>query len=120
MIGPQEDEKPAGRRLFHGVELPSFMEFREDGSIDGWKPEPSSGDIATDFLAGELYADMAMEHALEVRNPGAITFIIASMNCKAWRREINYGGYEQGFLDRIANLAYAGSSSRTSSGGAVQ
>lgn len=118
MTEPQE--RPAARRLFHGVELPCFMEIREDGSIDGWKPGPSSGDMATDFYAGELYADMAMEHALEVRNARAITFIIASMNCKAWSREINYGGYEQGFLDRIAQLAYAGISKRTASGGTVQ
>jgi hypothetical protein len=52
---------------------------------------------------------MAVAHAREVSNPRAISFIKASMNCKAVRGEIIYGGYEQGFLDRLAFLACAGS-----------
>ena len=102
------DDDRSEQQSFNGVELPCFMRVC-DGTIDGWKPADVSGDMAADFAAGRLYADMAVKHAREVKNPHAITFIIASMNCKAVRGEITYGGYEQGFIDRLAFLACAGS-----------
>jgi hypothetical protein len=100
--------RPEERQLFNGVELPCFMSVC-DGAIDGWRPGQATGSMEADFAAGRLYADMAVKHARDVKNPHAISFIIASMNCKAVRGEITYGGYEQGFLDRLAFLACAGS-----------
>lgn len=102
------DEDRGEQQSFNGIELPCFMRVC-DGTIDGWRPGPATGDMGADFAAGRIYAEMAVAHARLVNNPHAITFIIASMNCKAVRGEISYGGYEQGFLDRLAFLACAGS-----------
>ena len=97
-----------GEQTFNGMVLPTFMK-PIGNRVDGWVPSPSGGDDGTDFVLGEIYADMAVVHAREVKNPTAISFILACIASKVARGEINYGPTEEGFTDRIARLACAGS-----------
>jgi hypothetical protein len=90
------------------AELPSFVEHG-DGYIDGWKPGESSGDFTLDFLLGEIYADIAVKHAREIKNPVFVGFVMASIYFKTARGFIVMGGCEQGFLGRVGRLAYVGS-----------
>jgi hypothetical protein len=96
------------RQPFDVVELPAFMEWGE-GYIDGWKPGEPTGDYALDFMTGELYADIAVKHARQIKDPAFVGLVLATIYFKATRRLIEMGGREQGFLDRLARLAYAGS-----------
>ena len=89
-------------------ELPSFVE-RGDGYIDGWKPSEPSGDASLDTLLGELYADIAVKYAREVRDPAFVGMVMAAIYFKTTRGLIRMGETEQGFLNRIARLAYVGS-----------
>jgi hypothetical protein len=90
------------------AELPLFVE-RGDDYIDGWKPGEPSGDFTLDFLLGEIYADIAVKHAREIRDPSFIAFVMAAIYFKTARGLIVMGGCEQGFLGRVARLAYVGS-----------
>jgi hypothetical protein len=90
------------------AELPSFVE-RGSGYIDGWKPGQSAGDFALDFLTGELYADIAVKHARQIKDPEFVGMILAAIYFKTTRGLIAMGGCEQGFLNRLARLAYVGS-----------
>jgi hypothetical protein len=82
---------------------------RIDGYIDGWKPGEPTGDYVLDFMTGVLYADIAVKHARQIKDPAFVGFVLATIYFKATRRLIEMGGREQGFLDRLARLAYAGS-----------
>jgi hypothetical protein len=90
------------------AELPSFVE-RGDGYIDGWKPSEPSGDASLNTLLGELYADIAVKYAREVRDPAFVGMVMAAIYFKTTRGLIRMGETEQGFLNRIARLAYVGS-----------
>ena len=90
------------------AELPSFVE-RGDDYIDGWKPGEPSGDFILDFLLGEIYADIAVKHAREIKDPAFVGFVMAAIYFKTARGLIVMGGCEQGFLGRVARLAYVGS-----------
>ena len=90
------------------AELPSFVERGSD-YIDGWKPGEPTGDYALDFLTGELYADIAVKHARQIKDPAFIAMVQAAIYFKTTRGLIVMGGVEQGFLNRLARLAYVGS-----------
>lgn len=105
-MNPLAEDK-SGEQTFNGMVLPSFMK-NAGHKVDGWVPAPSSGDEACDFVLGEIYADMAVMHAREQNDPGAISFILGCIACKFARGEIEYGGIEKGFTDRIARLACVG------------
>jgi Family of unknown function (DUF5681) len=60
------------------AELPSFVE-RGDGYIDGWKPSEPSGDASLNTLLGELYADIAVKYAREVRDPAFVGMVMAAI-----------------------------------------
>jgi hypothetical protein len=102
-IGDYRDEKQS---LW--AELPSFVE-RGDGYIDGWKPAPPIGDDDLDTLMGELYADIAVRHARQIRDPAFVGMVLAAIYFKTTRGLIAMGATEQGFLMRLARLAYVGS-----------
>lgn len=107
-MADQISEDRNEEQMLNGLVLPCFMK-NEGSRVNGWVPAPSCGDAGTDFVLGEIYADMAIAHAREAKNPQAISFIMASIHTKAMRGEITYSCIEEGFLDRIARLAYAGS-----------
>ena len=88
-------------------EMPCFME-QGLGYVDGWKPSEPLGDHDLDFVAGQLYADMAVKYARSIKDPTVLGFIIASIQSKALRRQLTIGGTEHGFFDRLCRLAYAG------------
>ena len=88
-------------------EMPCFME-QGPGYIDGWKPQAPVGEHDLDFLTGELYADIAVRYARNIKNPAVLSFIIASIQSKALRGQLAIGGTEQGFYDRLCRLAYVG------------
>jgi len=90
------------------AELPSFVE-RGDGYIDGWKPPEPVGEEDLDRLLGELFADTAVKYAREVRDPAFVGMVMAAIYFKTTRGLIKMGATEQGFLSRIARLAYVGS-----------
>jgi predicted TIM-barrel enzyme len=90
------------------AELPSFVE-RGDGFIDGWKPAPAIGDDDLDKLMGELYADIAVRHARQIQDPAFVGMVLAAIYFKTTRGLIVMGATEQGFLNRLARLAYVGS-----------
>jgi hypothetical protein len=83
------------------AELPAFVERGPD-YFDGWKPAEPTGDEEMDILLGEIYADIAVKYAREVRDPAFIGMVMAAILIKM-------GATEQGFLSRIARLAYVGS-----------
>jgi hypothetical protein len=90
------------------ADFPAFV-VMVDGSLDGWRPTPAVGDEATDTAVGEVYADLAIQHARRIRDPNFVTFIIANIYAKAFRGEISMGPIEQGFFKRLGALAYVGS-----------
>ncbi len=90
------------------AELPSFVK-RGDDYIDGWKPGEPSGNFTLDFLMGEIYADIAVKHAREIKDPAFVWFVMAAIYFKTARGLIVMGATEQGFLNRLARLAYVGS-----------
>jgi hypothetical protein len=90
------------------TELPAFVE-RGAGYVDGWKPAEPSGDAGLDTLLGEIYADIAVKHAREVRDPAFVGMVMAAIYFKTTRGLIEMGATEYGFLNRIARLAYVGS-----------
>jgi hypothetical protein len=90
------------------AELPSFVE-RGDGYIDGWKPPEPVGDEHMDRMLGELFADVAVKYAREIRDPAFVGMVMAAIYFKTTRGLIIMGDTEQGFLSRIARLAYVGS-----------
>jgi hypothetical protein len=90
------------------AELPSFVE-RGDDYIDGWKPGEPSGDFTLDFLMGEIFADIAVKHTREIKDPAFVWFVMAAIYFKTTRGLIVMGATEQGFLNRLARLAYVGS-----------
>jgi hypothetical protein len=108
------DEDPRLRQPVAGdnpaiwAELPSFVELGDD-YIDGWKPAPAIGDDDLDTLMGEFYADIAVKHAREIKDPGFVWFVMAAIYFKTARGLIVMGATEQGFLNRLARLAYVGS-----------
>lgn len=108
------DDDATGKQSISGenpaiwAELPIFVERGPD-YFDGWKPAEPTGDDATDRLLGEIYADIAIKHARAVRDPAFVTMVMAAIYFKTARRLIRMGQTEQGFLDRIARLAYVGS-----------
>jgi hypothetical protein len=57
---------------------------------------------ALDFMTGELYADIAVRHARQIKDPAFIAMVPT-------RGLTAMGGVEQGFLNRLARLAYVGS-----------
>jgi hypothetical protein len=100
------DDSPGKQPAYS--ELPAFVE-RGDGYIDGWKPPEPWGDAVLDTMLGELYADIAVKHARAVQDPAFIGLVLATIYFKTTRGLIRMGETEQGFLIRIARLAYAGS-----------
>jgi hypothetical protein len=108
------DEDPRLRQSVAGdnpaiwAELPLFVELGDD-YIDGWKPGEPSGDFTLDFLMGEIYADIAVKYAREIRDPAFVWFVMAAIYFKTARGLIVMGATEQGFLNRLARLAYVGS-----------
>ena len=80
-----------------------------DDYIDGWKPARAIGDVDLDFLMGEIYADIAVKHAREIKDPAFVWFVMAAIYFKTARGLIVMGATEQGFLNRLARLAYVGS-----------
>jgi hypothetical protein len=101
-----EDER--GEKQSIWVELPSFVE-RGSGYIDGWKPGELTGDFELDFLKGELYADIAVRYARQIKDPAFVGMVMAAIYFKTTRGLTRMGGVEQGFLNRLARLAYVGS-----------
>jgi hypothetical protein len=96
-----------GKQTIWG-DLPVFVECG-DGYVDGWKPAEPTGDYDMDTLLGEIYADIAIKHAREVRDPAFVGMVMAAIYFKTTRGLIRMGATEQGFLNRIARLAYVGS-----------
>jgi hypothetical protein len=88
--------------------LPSFVE-RGDGYIDGWKPPEPVGDDGMDRMLGELFADIAIRYAREIKDPAFVSMVMAAIYFKTTRGLIKMGATEQGFLTRLARLAYVGS-----------
>ena len=101
-----DDDKGVKQSIW--AELPSFVE-RGSGYIDGWKPGESTDDFDLDFLTGELYADIAVKHSRQIKDPAFIAMVQAAIYFKTTRGLIVMGGVEQGFLNRLARLAYVGS-----------
>lgn len=101
------DDAEAGQQSIW-AELPSFVEIGT-GYIDGWKPSGPTGDFDLDFLTGELYADIAVKHARQIKDPAFVGMVMAAIYFKTTRGLIKMGATEQGFLTRIACLAYVGS-----------
>jgi hypothetical protein len=101
------DDAAAGQQSIW-VELPCFVEQGSD-YIDGWKPGEPSGDVVLDTLRGEIYADIAVRHARQIKNPAFIGMVLATIYFKTTRGLIKMGETEQGFLNRLARLAYVGS-----------
>ena len=101
------DDADAGQQRIW-TELPSFVE-RGSGYIDGWKPGEPTGEFDLDFLTGELYADIAVRYARQIKDPAFIAMVQAAIYFKTTRGLIVMGGVEQGFLNRLARLAYVGS-----------
>jgi hypothetical protein len=90
------------------AELPSFV-ARGDGYFDGWKPPEPVGDEEFDRILGELFADAAVKYARAIRDPAFVGMVMAAIYFKTTRGLIKMGATEQGFLSRIARLAYVGS-----------
>lgn len=101
-----DDDGGAQQSVWAG--LPVFVDHGAD-YIDGWKPAQPIGDAALDFMTGELYADIAVKHARHVKDQKFIGFVLAAIYFKTTRGIIQMGDIEQGFLDRLARFAYAGS-----------
>jgi hypothetical protein len=62
-----------------------------------------------DGLLGELFADVAIKYAREIRDPAFVGMVMAAIYFKTTRGLIKMGATEQGFLGRVARLAYVGS-----------
>lgn len=97
-----------GIRQTPAIEMPCFME-QGPGFIDGWKPAEPLGDFDLDYLTGQAYAEMAVKYARQIKDHKVLGFIIATIQTKALRGQLTVGGTEQGFFDRLARMAYAGS-----------
>ena len=67
------------------------------------------GDENTDRMLGELFADAAVRYARAVNDPAFVGMVMAAIYFKTTRGLIKMGDTEQGFLSRIARLAYVGS-----------
>ncbi len=101
------DDADAGQQSIW-ADLPAFVERGSD-YFDGWKPGEPSGDVGLDTLLGEIYADIAVRHARAVHDPAFVGMVMAAIYFKTTRGLIKMGATEQGFLTRIARLAYVGS-----------
>jgi hypothetical protein len=77
--------------------------------FDGWKPPEPVGDEEFDRILGELFADVAVRYAREIKDPAFIGMVMAAIYFKTARGLIKMGPTEQGFLFRIARLSYVGS-----------
>jgi hypothetical protein len=51
----------------------------------------------------------AVRHARQIKDPAFIAMVQATIYFKTTRSLIAMGGIEQGFLNRLARLAYVGS-----------
>jgi hypothetical protein len=75
--------------------------------------EPASGgsrpDPDLERIMGEIYADLAMRHAREIRQPDFISMVMAAIFYKTTHGFIRMGSLEQGFIGRISQLSYLGS-----------
>ncbi len=100
-------EDDCGIRPSPAVEMPSFFE-QGPGWVDGWKPAEGIGDFEFDYQTGELYGDMAIRYARQIRDYQVLSFIIASIQTKALRGALKIGPIEQGFYARLCRAAYAG------------
>jgi hypothetical protein len=98
----------AGENPAAWTELPAFVERGPD-YFDGWKPPEPVGDEYMDGLLGELFADAAVRYAREIRDPAFVGMVMAAIYFKTTRGLIKMGATEQGFLRRVARLAYVGS-----------
>jgi hypothetical protein len=90
------------------AELPSFVECG-DGYFDGWKPPEPVGDEEFDRMLGELLAEVAVKYAREIKDPTFVGMVMAAIYFKTSHGLIKMGATEQGFLNRLARLAYVGS-----------
>jgi hypothetical protein len=93
----------SGQRYSIGSRLTESTRRRSRG------PPKPSGDFTLDFLMGEIYADIAVKHAREIKDPAFVWFVMAAIYFKTARGLIVMGATEQGFLNRLARLAYVGS-----------
>jgi hypothetical protein len=108
------DDDATGKQSISGenpaiwAELPIFVELSPD-YFDGWKPAEPSGDDVLDRMLGDIYADIAVKHARAIGDPAFVAMVMAAIYFKTARGLIKMGATEQGFLNRIARLAYVGS-----------
>lgn len=92
------------------TQIPPYVRVREGAdpalasSFDGWVVEPSD-DVQADYKKGVEYADFALRQVVSGDNPGALTFPMTCMIAKLINGEIEKGGIERGFMDRVASLA---------------
>jgi hypothetical protein len=101
------DDDGRGKQSIWG-DLPSFV---ERGPVLYRRVEAgrTAGHDDLDRLLGELYADAAVKYAREIKDPAFVGMVMAAIYFKTTRGHIKMGSTEQGFLSRIARLAYVGS-----------
>lgn len=92
--------------LYSGLEgLPGFISVNP---LDGWRVEPF-GDWDIDVAYGEGCADAIVRYAREIKQPQIISFVLWAIIRKAQVGAIVPAAIENGFFNRLAQLAYCGS-----------